>query len=395
MNRINRHNYEIFFIDYIDGKLSGEQLLDLQYFLQANPDLAQELEDIEDVTLQPDNVRYEDKSSLKKLVGELLVNASNFEEYCIAYIEKNLTKEKESQLEQYLELHPEKKTDYILFTNTVLSPNREVIYPNKSKLKKTITLHRVIRIATAVAASIAIIWFAALYITGLPDASSTYSANETSDSVSKMRETAGKHLQSIVQTGDTAAAIAFENKAVHTGSIKNKTVHAKETITHKKQNEIADYDVVSVQENKQSDVKQKDTIQAMDTGAMQNQVAIEGNNHNDLPIRQDTSLMAIDSLLTFPNSQDMQVYDYAVADTSFVTIKELIGKRIESKIQLDEKWRLQQNKSKFWQLAELLISTIRERTGRNIRLNNIYDERGNIEILAFEGERIEFSKKIK
>ncbi len=394
MNRINRHNYEIFFIDYIDGKLSAGQIKELQRFLHDNPDLAQELEDIENVTLYPEDVRYEDKNSLKKPVEELCVNASNFEEYCIASIEKNLTKAEENQLEKYLKLHPEKKTDYILFTNTVLSPNQDVVYPNKSKLKKTITLHRVIRIATAVAASVAIIWFTALYITDLPDSASTYSANKTTDSVQKIRETADRQLQNIVQTGDTAATIAFDDKALYYNHQKPIGSLTKSK-NFEKHIETKDFVVESVIGEGQTPNKQNDTVSHRDDKLFQEYLAADNIHSNSLPTTTDTIPIAIDSLLTFPDATEMQVYEYAVADTGFVSIKELIGKRIESRIQLDEKWKKQQNKSRFWQLAELLISAIRERTGRNIQLKNSYDESGNIEILAIKGERIEFMKKIK
>ena len=51
--KINRHNYEKFFIDHIDGALSAADESDLKVFLEQNTDLAEELEKIHSIMLEP------------------------------------------------------------------------------------------------------------------------------------------------------------------------------------------------------------------------------------------------------------------------------------------------------------------------------------------------------
>jgi hypothetical protein len=53
MERITRHNYEAFFLDFIEGNLSEAQENGLKQFLKENPDLANELEDFESVSIKP------------------------------------------------------------------------------------------------------------------------------------------------------------------------------------------------------------------------------------------------------------------------------------------------------------------------------------------------------
>ena len=37
--KINRNNYEVFFIDFYDGKLTDMQQLEMELFLESHPDL--------------------------------------------------------------------------------------------------------------------------------------------------------------------------------------------------------------------------------------------------------------------------------------------------------------------------------------------------------------------
>ena len=41
--KINRNNYEVFFMDYLDGNLDESVVNDFIEFLQKNPDLKEEL----------------------------------------------------------------------------------------------------------------------------------------------------------------------------------------------------------------------------------------------------------------------------------------------------------------------------------------------------------------
>ncbi len=65
--KITRENYEAYFIDFIEGNLSEKYLVPLEAFLEANPDLREELNLFEQTIQAPDpHIRYAHKSSLKK-----------------------------------------------------------------------------------------------------------------------------------------------------------------------------------------------------------------------------------------------------------------------------------------------------------------------------------------
>lgn len=54
MEKITRHNYEAFFLDYLEGNLSEAQKAELSVFLKEHPDLAEEIDDFELVSLKPE-----------------------------------------------------------------------------------------------------------------------------------------------------------------------------------------------------------------------------------------------------------------------------------------------------------------------------------------------------
>lgn len=49
--KISRSNYEIFFLDYLDGTLSANRVDDFLDFLKNNPDLADELKGVSNISL--------------------------------------------------------------------------------------------------------------------------------------------------------------------------------------------------------------------------------------------------------------------------------------------------------------------------------------------------------
>ena len=58
---INRNNYEKYFIDYLEGTLSKDDIHDLRVFLLFNQDLAELLDDIAKIKLTAPSVRYTSK----------------------------------------------------------------------------------------------------------------------------------------------------------------------------------------------------------------------------------------------------------------------------------------------------------------------------------------------
>jgi len=55
--KINRENYELYFVDYLDGNLSDYEIRMLEDFLLINPDLRTELEGTEKISLSPETAK--------------------------------------------------------------------------------------------------------------------------------------------------------------------------------------------------------------------------------------------------------------------------------------------------------------------------------------------------
>jgi hypothetical protein len=138
--KINRNNYELFFIDYLDGNLSDRDILMLEDFLLINPDLRTELEGTENIILTPDKFDFKQKDLLKKPDLSLPVNEDNFEDFCIAETENDLNDQQRFGLAEFLKQNPGYKNIFMLFSRLHLMPDQNVIFPEKEKLKKKLVL---------------------------------------------------------------------------------------------------------------------------------------------------------------------------------------------------------------------------------------------------------------
>jgi len=81
---INKENYEAYFLDYQEGTLATEQVAELMVFLEVYPELKEELEVFELVSVEPDDtVKLGSKNFLKKTdyVSTKNINSNNYEEW--------------------------------------------------------------------------------------------------------------------------------------------------------------------------------------------------------------------------------------------------------------------------------------------------------------------------
>jgi hypothetical protein len=62
---INHHNYEIILIDYLDGNLPEAERIEVELFLQQNPEIAEQISDFADVVLPNEIISYDKKHELQ------------------------------------------------------------------------------------------------------------------------------------------------------------------------------------------------------------------------------------------------------------------------------------------------------------------------------------------
>jgi len=153
---INKNNYEIYAIDYLEGKLPPELQKEFESFLAANPDIKEELQLMENIEIDKPEQTYDYKSSLKKSDYEQY-GISYFEQLCIENIEGIIPEDRKRELADAIENNNDMLAEYKLYAETKLVPDSSVKYPYKNKLKKGKVidfgkiLHETMRAAAAIA----------------------------------------------------------------------------------------------------------------------------------------------------------------------------------------------------------------------------------------------------
>ncbi|MBI3139710.1 MAG: hypothetical protein HYZ15_14120 [Sphingobacteriales bacterium] len=139
---ITRHNYEEYFILYMDNELdpAGRQMV--VEFVELHPDLKEELDLLLQYKLVPDTgIIFTGKKELLKGEEQALVNLSNYEEYLLLYTDNELTAGQKAAVESFAaeNLAVKKELDLLQFTRlqpeTISFPNKETLYRKEEKVR--------------------------------------------------------------------------------------------------------------------------------------------------------------------------------------------------------------------------------------------------------------------
>jgi hypothetical protein len=158
MENLTRNNYEIWFVDYLDGQLGNEQLEVLLDFLEQNPDLKQELLGISGFSLEAGTESLDRKEFLLKSPVDIPGIAA-IDQLCIARMENDLSEEDARLFDLRLEKDIELGEKYAAFQRTRLDPADTLVYPFKKELlRKTRILSPWLITAIASAAVVLLAW---------------------------------------------------------------------------------------------------------------------------------------------------------------------------------------------------------------------------------------------
>lgn len=148
--KINRDNYEHWFLDYLEGRLDRQGQAEVQHFLELHPDLAGELDAFAPTVPTPANLVYPGKVLLKKAHYH---DPEVFDTTAVAFLEGDLSAEETLQFERWLEQNPAQSASFARLSNCRLQPDLSLRYPGKKRLKRkspaTILLLRVVPVAAA------------------------------------------------------------------------------------------------------------------------------------------------------------------------------------------------------------------------------------------------------
>ena len=158
--KIDRHNYEEYFILYWDNELSEEQKQEVEKFVSETDDLQEEFRLLGETRFRPDDtIQYEYKKFLLGHGGES-VNIANYKEQLLSYIDDELTPVQQKQLEEFISIHPAAQKELAQLQKVKLEPEQDIVFPDKSILYRREERTPVIRLTwlrVAVAAAVIII----------------------------------------------------------------------------------------------------------------------------------------------------------------------------------------------------------------------------------------------
>ena len=133
--KITRQNYEIFALDYIEGKLPDDLKKEFESFLNQNPDIHDEINSLrETITVPIENISFTNKHNLKRSHINGLTYA---EELIIAEIEGIATEKQKKELREIIKSNPQIAKDYHAYELTRLQAPR-IKYPYKQRLKRKV-----------------------------------------------------------------------------------------------------------------------------------------------------------------------------------------------------------------------------------------------------------------
>ncbi|MGC9330361.1 MAG: hypothetical protein ACP5DZ_00610 [Bacteroidales bacterium] len=135
MSKINKHNYEAYLLDFMEGTLGAEDTKALESFLIDNPQLDADIFDLSGLTLNPDaQLNFNHKNTLKR--DEEMPEFNQREKLLIGLAENDLIEDEKQHAENLLSSDPSAIDDYELYLKSKLNPDKNITYPRKSALKK-------------------------------------------------------------------------------------------------------------------------------------------------------------------------------------------------------------------------------------------------------------------
>lgn len=159
---INRHNYEEFFILYLDNELGSQERDEVEAFAAANPDLGEELDMLKQTRFVADkNLVFEAKETLMRSSSAFPIDITNYEEWLLLYIDDELNADQKTAVENFVASHPVAMKELDLLQQTKLQPEEVIVFFDKESLyRKEETSRRIVMMRWTRVAVAAILLFA-------------------------------------------------------------------------------------------------------------------------------------------------------------------------------------------------------------------------------------------
>jgi hypothetical protein len=131
---IDRHNYEEYFILYMDNELGSDDRSMVEAFVLQYPDLKEELDLLLQYKLYPDTeILFPGKEDLVKVNGETPITLTNYEEWLVLYIDNELNADQRKTVEKFIAFNPSVQEELALLERSKLQPE-QIVFAGKESL---------------------------------------------------------------------------------------------------------------------------------------------------------------------------------------------------------------------------------------------------------------------
>lgn len=157
-------NYEEFFLLYVDNELSAAERKAVEEFVHAHPDLAVELEMLQQVQLLNEPLVFDDKQALYRKESEE-ISLTNCEEQFLLFVDEELSPEAKEKVETFVLQHPAVQEGFTLLkqtrleAETIVFPYKESLYRKEEKRRPVFYMQwQRIAVAAAVIVLVVALW---------------------------------------------------------------------------------------------------------------------------------------------------------------------------------------------------------------------------------------------
>ena len=132
--QINRYNYEEYFLLYTDNELSAQERAAVEKFAAGQPDLQEELNQLQQYKIVPEKMVFSGKNNLIKHTGNLFIHTDNYEECFLLYADNELNEQQKLWVEEFVRNHAELQPAFTLINKAVLTSDNSISFPEKKLL---------------------------------------------------------------------------------------------------------------------------------------------------------------------------------------------------------------------------------------------------------------------
>jgi hypothetical protein len=137
--KIDRHNYESYFILYLDNELPAEQRAELEAFLQSHPDLKEELDTLSQFRIEPElQSVFPNKEELFRHEALEEINTYNYESWLLMYVDHELNPAQTKMVEDFVAQSEPAKRELETLQSAVLLPGT-ILFAGKEQLYRRST----------------------------------------------------------------------------------------------------------------------------------------------------------------------------------------------------------------------------------------------------------------